>query len=192
MFFIFIFVIFLFVFPDRWETGEICQKRIRGNTAVFMTSYIILIKLSGVQFGRNITWPRDLKIRRARSASSITNKYDYKQKLRVSRSPINTLLQPFWNRKFSQHQYFIDYFTYYFVCKTEVMPFKACLQGGGVPQESEVTRICWVTHLSIWSLILIWSHLHNRWGDPPRFTSPPCKQALRAKMMRIKTRNLEQ
>ena len=95
MFFIFIFVIFLFVFPDRWETGEICQKRIRGNTAVFMTSYIILIKLSGVQFGRNITWPRDLKIRRARSASSITNKYDYKQKLRVLRSPINTLLQPF-------------------------------------------------------------------------------------------------
>ena len=39
-----------------------------------MTSYIILIKLSEVQFGRNITWPRDLKIRRARSASSITNK----------------------------------------------------------------------------------------------------------------------
>ena len=91
MFFIFIFVIFLFVFPDRWKTREICQKRIRRNTAVFMTSYIILIKLSEVQFGRNITWPRDLKIGRARSARSITNKYDCKQKLRVSRSPITTL-----------------------------------------------------------------------------------------------------
>ena len=185
MFLILIFVISIFVFPDRWKTREIYQKRIRRNTAVFMTSYIILIKLSWVQFSRNITWPRDLKIGRARSASSITNKYDYKQKLRLSRSPITTLWQPFWNRKFSQHQYFIDYFTYSFVCKTEVMPFKACLQGGGVPQESEVT------HLSIWSLFLIWSHLHNRWGDPPRFTSPPCKQALRAKMMRIKTRDLE-
>ena len=182
---------FIFIFPDRWKTREICQKRIRRNIAIFMTSYIILIKLSGVQFGRNITWPRDLKIGRARSASSITNKYDYKQKLRVSRSPITTLWQPSWNRKFSQHQYFIDYLTYFFVCKTEVMLFKACFQGGRGPPEGEVTRLCEVTHLSIWSLILIWSYLHNRWGDPPRFTSPPCKQALRAKMMRIKTRDLE-
>ena len=91
MFLIFICVIFLFVFPDRWKTREIYQKRIWRNTAVFMTNYIILIKLSEVQFGRNITWPRDLKIRRARSASSITNKYDHKQKRRVSRSPITTL-----------------------------------------------------------------------------------------------------
>ena len=91
MFLIFICVIFLFVFPDRWKTREIWQKRIRRNTAVFMTNYIVLIKLSEVQFGRNITWPRDLKIRRARSASSITNKYDHKRKLRVSRSSITTL-----------------------------------------------------------------------------------------------------
>ena len=67
--------------------------------------FIILIKLSGVQFGRNITRTRDLKIGRARSASSITNKYDYKQKRRVSRSSITSLWQPFWNRKFSQYQY---------------------------------------------------------------------------------------
>ena len=125
--FLFLFLLFFFFFTDRWKTREICQKRIRRNTAVFMTSYIILIKLSEVQFGRNITWPRDLKIGRARSARSITNKYDCKQKLRVSRSSVTTLWQPSWNRKFSQHQYFIDYFTYFFVCKTEVMPFKACL-----------------------------------------------------------------
>ena len=83
MFFIFIFVIVLFLFPDRWKTREICQKHIRRNTAVFMTSYIILIKLSGVQFGRNITRMRDLKVGRASRASSIINKYDYKQKPRV-------------------------------------------------------------------------------------------------------------
>ena len=41
-----------------------------------------------------------------------------------------------------------------------------------------------VTGLSILSLILIWSRLHDRWGDPPHVTSPicgpqpPCKQAL--------------
>ena len=33
------------------------------------------------------------------------------------------------------------------------MPFRACLHGGGGPQEGEVTR------LSISSIILIWSHL---------------------------------
>ena len=99
--------------------------------------FIILIKLSGVQFGRNITRKRDLKIGRAGSASSNKN---FKQKLRVSRSSVTTL---------SQYQYFIDYFTYFFVCKTEMMPFMACLQGGGGPQEGEVTLLCWVTHLSI-------------------------------------------
>ena len=42
----------------------------------------------------------------------------------------------------------------------------------------------WVTRLSI-SLILIWSRLHDRWGDPPNVISPiwspppPCKQARR-------------
>ena len=38
----------------------------------------------------------------------------------------------------------------------------ACLHGGGGPQVGEVTR------LGIWSLILIWSRSHDRWGDPPR------------------------
>ena len=52
------------------------------------------------------------------------------------------------------------------------------------PWVGQVTCLGWVTHLSIWSLILIWSCLHDRWGDPPRVTSPtwgpppPCKQAL--------------
>ena len=39
---------------------------------------------------------------------------------------------------------------------------RACLHGGGGPQVGEVTR------LSISSLILIWSCLHDRWGNPPR------------------------
>ena len=43
-----------------------------------------------------------------------------------------------------------------------------CLHGGGGSQVSEVTRLGGVTRLSIWSLILIWSRLHDRWGDPPR------------------------
>ena len=42
---------------------------------------------------------------------------------------------------------------------------RACLQGGG-------TQVGEVTHLSIKSLILIWSPLHDRWGDPPHVTSP--------------------
>ena len=59
---------------------------------------------------------------------------------------------------------------------------RACLHGGGGPQVGEVTR------LSIQSLILIWSRLHDRWGDPTRVTSPawglptPCKQALKTKV----------
>ena len=55
------------------------------------------------------------------------------------------------------------------------------------PPPREVTRIGGVTCacLSISSLILIWSRLHDRWGDQPHVTSPlwgpspPCKQALR-------------
>ena len=39
---------------------------------------------------------------------------------------------------------------------------RACLHWVGGPQVGEVTL------LSIWSLILIWSRLHDRWGDPPR------------------------
>ena len=46
--------------------------------------------------------------------------------------------------------------------------FRACLHGGGGPQAGEVTSLGGVTRLSIWSLILIWSRLHDRWGDPPR------------------------
>ena len=65
-----------------------------------------------------------------------------------------------------------------------VFVLKACLHRGGGPQVGEVTRLGGVTHLSIWSLILIWSRLHVRWGDPPYVTlpiwgpPPPCKQAL--------------
>ena len=62
---------------------------------------------------------------------------------------------------------------------------RACLHGGGGgTQVGEVTRLDWVTRLSIQSLILIWSSLRVRWGDPPHVTSPiwdpppPYKQAL--------------
>ena len=74
--------------------------------------------------------------------------------------------------------------------------FTACLHGDGGPQVGEVTRFGGVTRLSIQSLILIWSRLHDRWGDhmrddymerrvtpPKRVTSPTwrsppsCKQA---------------
>ena len=62
--------------------------------------------------------------------------------------------------------------------------FRACLHGGEGPQVGEVTRLGGVTRLSIQSLILMWSHLHVRWGNPPHATSPTwgpqpsCKQAL--------------
>ena len=49
---------------------------------------------------------------------------------------------------------------------------KACLHEGGVPQIGEVTRLGGVTRLSKQSLILMWSRLHVRWGDPPHVTSP--------------------
>ena len=51
----------------------------------------------------------------------------------------------------------------------------------------DVTRFGGVIRLSIKSLILIWSRLHDRWGNPPHITSPTwgppptCKQALREK-----------
>ena len=56
---------------------------------------------------------------------------------------------------------------------------RARLHGGGGPQVGEVTR------LSTLSLILIWSRLHYRWGNPPHVISPiwgpppPCKQAIK-------------
>ena len=56
----------------------------------------------------------------------------------------------------------------------------------GWPLLVEVTRLGEVTHLSLYSLILIWSRLHDGWGDPPHLNSPiwgpppPCKQAVRA------------
>ena len=43
---------------------------------------------------------------------------------------------------------------------------RACLRGGGGPQVGEVTRLGGVTRLSIHFLILIWSHLNDRWGHP--------------------------
>ena len=45
---------------------------------------------------------------------------------------------------------------------------RARLNEGGGTQVGEVTR------LSIKSLILIWSPLDDRWGDPPHVTSPIC------------------
>ena len=65
-----------------------------------------------------------------------------------------------------------------------IITLRACLHGSGGPQEGEVIRFGGVNRLSIKSLILIWSRLHDRWGDPPHVTSPiwspppPCKQAL--------------
>ena len=64
---------------------------------------------------------------------------------------------------------------------------RACLHWGGGSQVGVVTRLGGVTRLSIQSLqslVLIWSRLHDRWGDPPHVTSPiwgpppPYKQAL--------------
>ena len=49
---------------------------------------------------------------------------------------------------------------------------RACLHGGGGPQVGEVTRLGGVTRLFIQSLILTWSRLHVRWGNPPHVTSP--------------------
>ena len=69
--------------------------------------------------------------------------------------------------------------TYYYLPSTDTTDYNArirgCLHGSGEPQVGEVTRLGVVTHLSIspiWSLILIWSRLHDRWGDMPHFTSP--------------------
>jgi len=79
---------------------------------------------------------------------------------------------------------------------------RACLHGCAGPQVGDETRLGGVTCLSIQSLILIWSRLHDKWGDhmrhfmdsrgtpPKRVTSstwshpPPCKQALRPSMVR--------
>ena len=115
---------------------------------MFMTGYIPLIKLSEVQFGRNITRMGDLKSGRAKGASSIINKYDYKQKPRVSRS------RPLYDSHFESKNsvgtnILLVLLHIFFLWETEVMPFRACLHGGGGPQEGEVTR------LSISSIILI-------------------------------------
>ena len=45
-------------------------------------------------------------------------------------------------------------------------PFRASLHGGGGPQVGKVTRLGEVTRLTIKFLILFWSRLHVRWGDP--------------------------
>ena len=61
---------------------------------------------------------------------------------------------------------------------------RACLHRGGGPQVGEVTRSGGITRLSIQSLVLLWSRLHVRWGNPPHVTSltwgtpPSCKQAF--------------
>ena len=54
----------------------------------------------------------------------------------------------------------------------------------GDPQVGEVIRLGGVTRQSIQSLVLMWSRLHVRWGNPPHVTSltwgtpPSCKQAF--------------
>ena len=48
---------------------------------------------------------------------------------------------------------------------------RACLHGNGGPQVGEATRLSGVTHLSIKSLILLGSRLHDSWGDPPRWVA---------------------
>ena len=45
------------------------------------------------------------------------------------------------------------------------MTVSACLHGGGGLQVGEVTGLSGAAHLSIQPLILIWSRLHDRWGD---------------------------
>ena len=75
--------------------------------------------------------------------------------------------------------------------------FRGCLHGSGGPQVGEVTHLGGVQRLIINSLVLIWSGLHDLWGDrtrdymdrrvtsPKRVTlptwvpPPPCKQTLR-------------
>ena len=62
--------------------------------------------------------------------------------------------------------------------------FKGLFPWRWVPQIGEVARLDGVTRLSIKSLILMWSRLHDRWGNQPHVTSPTwgpppsCKQAL--------------
>ena len=61
---------------------------------------------------------------------------------------------------------------------------RACLHRGGGPQVGEVTRLGGEIRQSIQSLVLMWSRLHVRWGNPPHVTSltwgtpPSCKQAF--------------
>ena len=75
----------------------------------------------------------------------------------------------------------------------------------GGPQVGEVTRLGGVTCMSIESLILIWTCLHDRWGDhmrdymyrrvtPPKWVtsptwgpSPPCIEALSRVALRWKS-----
>ena len=75
--------------------------------------------------------------------------------------------------------------------------FRAWKLGSGGPQVGEVTRLGGVQRLIINSLVLIWSGLHDLWGDhtrdymdrrvtspkmvtlPTWVPPPPCKQTLR-------------
>ena len=50
------------------------------------------------------------------------------------------------------------------------LPFRACLHGGRGPQVGEVTR------LFISPLLLIWSRLHDRWGDPLRWVAQSARR----------------
>ena len=50
---------------------------------------------------------------------------------------------------------------------------RACLHGGGGPQVGEITCLGGVTRLSIKSLILSWSRLHERWSNLLRRVARP-------------------
>ena len=118
----------------------------------------------------------------------------------IKYSPLANCLSIWNNKKIktfsgpSHYKYFSCYVIYFFMQiswrqRTSAMMItvtvRACLQGGRWPQVGGVTR------LSISSLILTWSRLHDKWGDhirdymDRRITSltwgppPPCKQALR-------------
>ena len=73
--------------------------------------------------------------------------------------PLPSCKQALINRSCSRSNLWIDNFRW---------RLTACLHGGEGPQVGEVTGLGGVTRQSIYSLILIWSRLPDRWGDPLR------------------------
>ena len=97
-----------------------------------------------------------------------------------------SLILTFWAVIFVFHSIRWQVPTVWILIKFSDSSFKGLfLHDGGGPQLGEVTGVGGVTRLPIQSLILMWSRLHVRWGNPPHVTSPTwgtppsCKQALR-------------